>query len=78
MSPKLGLLTIAHTVFNNVNATESVADLYISKHPELFEGVGKLKGYQVKLHIDQSVPPVAQPHRRIPFHTRQKLEEELD
>ena len=26
---------------------------------------------------DESVPPVAQPHRRIPFHVRQQLEEQL-
>ena len=32
---------------------------------------------QNKLHIDESIPPVAQPHRRIPFHVRQQLEEQL-
>lgn len=31
----------------------------------------------VKLHIDQSVQPVAQPHRRIPFKTRKKVQAEL-
>ncbi|CAB3978770.1 Hypothetical predicted protein [Paramuricea clavata] len=33
---------------------------------------------QVHLHIDPSVPPVTQPHRRIPFHLRKKLDTELD
>ncbi|XP_072018807.1 uncharacterized protein [Amphiura filiformis] len=42
-----------------------------------FEGIGKLKGTQAKLHIDDSVVPVAQPHRRIPFHTRKKVEAEV-
>ena len=32
---------------------------------------------EVKLHIDSSVPPVAQPARRIPFHFRKKVEQEL-
>ena len=43
----------------------------------MFTGLGKLKDFQVKLHIDESIPPVAQPHRRIPFHVRQQLEEQL-
>ena len=42
------------------------------KFPKVFEGLGKLKGYQLKLHQDDSVPPVAQPLRRIPFSRRQK------
>ena len=36
-----------------------------------------MKGYQIKLHIDESVPPVAQPHRRVLFHVHQQLEEQL-
>ena len=43
----------------------------------MFTGLGKLKDFQVKLHIDESIPPVAQPHRRKPFHVRQQLEEQL-
>ena len=31
----------------------------------------------MKLHIDENVPPVAQPHRRVPFHVRKQLEEQL-
>ena len=45
----------------------------------IFNGIGKLKGVEVKLHIDQSVPPpVAQRARRIPFHMRKKVAKELD
>lgn len=32
-----------------------------------FSGFGKLKGFQVGLHIDKSIKPIAQPHRRIPL-----------
>ena len=32
---------------------------------------------QNKLHIDESIPSVAQPHMRIPFQVRQQLEEQL-
>ena len=29
------------------------------------------------MHIDEEVPHVAQPHRRVPFHVRKQLEEQL-
>ena len=47
------------------------------KFPKVFEGLGKLKGYQLKLHQDDSIPPVAQPLRRIPFSRRQKVTAKL-
>ena len=50
----------------------------MKNHSQLFEGVGKLKNFQLKLHIDQNVTPVQQPIRRIPFHSREKIETELD
>ncbi|KAK3728358.1 hypothetical protein QZH41_011397, partial [Actinostola sp. cb2023] len=40
--------------------------------------IGQLKDYEVKLHIDPDVKPVAQPHRRVPFHLRAKVEEEIN
>ena len=47
------------------------------KFPKVFEGLGKLKGYQLKFHQDDSVPPVAQPLHRIPFSRRQKVTSKL-
>ena len=56
-----------------------------SKHENLFNefahifaGIGDLKDFAVKLHIDPSVPPVAQPVRRIPFHMRKKVSDALE
>ena len=37
----------------------------------LYEGVGLLKDFSVKLHIDDSVLPVAKPHRRIPINLQE-------
>nr|XP_039263174.1 uncharacterized protein K02A2.6-like [Styela clava] len=37
-------------------------------------GLGKLKNFQLKLNIDDSVNPVHQKHRRVPFKMRQKVE----
>jgi hypothetical protein len=48
------------------------------KFPKCFEGVGKLKDFQLKIPIDESVKPVIQPIRRIPFHLLEKLDRKLD
>jgi hypothetical protein len=55
------------------NVTDRVA-----RHKALFEGIGKLKGYKMKLHIDPQVRPVAQSVRRTAFSLRGKIEEKLD
>ena len=34
----------------------------------------QLANHQVELHIDKTVQPVAQRHRRIPFHLGQQAE----
>lgn len=39
---------------------------------------GKLKDFQLKLHIKDNVKPVAQPVRRLPFGLRDKVDERLD
>ena len=57
--------------------SKSIADQLCAGNPQLFQGIGKLKGGKVKLEIDTQVKPVAQPHRRIPFHMRKKVEQEL-
>lgn len=48
------------------------------KYPKLCNGVGKLSDLEIKLHLDQNVQPIAQKHRRIPFHLRQKVDEEIN
>ena len=67
-SQKLGLLTVAGHVVNPAEVTN---------YPTVFEGIGELKEFEVKLHIDENIHPVAQRHRRIPFHQRQKVTAEL-
>ena len=48
-----------------------------AKFPKVFQGLGKLKEYQLKFHIGQDIHPVAQPVRRIPFSRRAKVNEKL-
>ncbi|XP_062580744.1 uncharacterized protein LOC134242659 [Saccostrea cucullata] len=47
------------------------------RYPDLFVGIGKLKDRTVRIHVDESVKPVAQRSRRTPFHLRPKVEAEL-
>ena len=44
-----------------------------AKYPSVFQGIGKLKDYQLKLHIDPSVAPVVQKMRRVPFSVKDKV-----
>ncbi|PFX17850.1 Transposon Ty3-G Gag-Pol polyprotein [Stylophora pistillata] len=44
---------------------------------ECFEGAGKLKGFQAKLHVDTSIKPVAQKLRPPPYGLRDKIEQKL-
>ena len=57
---------------------DMMSDKLVKQYAHVFEGVGKLKGYKVKLHIDNDVKPTAQKHRRIPFHRRKAVETELN
>jgi hypothetical protein len=49
----------------------------LTRYPGIARGVGKLKHQTVKIHVDRSVPPVARKHSRVPFHLRDKVEQEL-
>ena len=72
-SQRLGLVQVAQSVKQQeLNKVESLVENY----RDLFEGLGKLKGFQVRLHVDEDLQPVAQPPR-VPFHVRKKLEEQL-
>ena len=52
---------------------------YVKLFPTVFSGkIGKIKGLLLKLHIDETIRPVAQPHRPIPFHLRAAIEEDIN
>ena len=59
---QLGVLKLGVPVYS-VKSKEAI----MADHKQLFEGVGKLKDFQVKLHVDPDIPAVAQPVRRTPF-----------
>ncbi|CAB3986354.1 Hypothetical predicted protein [Paramuricea clavata] len=39
--------------------------------------LARVKGKEIKLHISNTVAPKQQPQRRIPFHVRKNVEQEL-
>ena len=69
----LGILDIQLHHISNTPMCEQLCRQY----PSVFEGIGKLKGTKVQLHIDTKVTPVEQKARRIPFHLCKKVEHEL-
>ena len=73
----LNLLHIGPFQVNNVDSG-GLESCIREKCEALFTGVGRLKGYELKLHIDESVKPVAQPVRRIPFGLGEKVDKKLD
>ena len=53
-------------------------ELLCNKYNKVFQGLGKLKDREIKFHVDESIVPVAQSPRRIPFHLRDQVAKELD
>ena len=83
----LGILKIISAIAENspkivkksrqANTGDPTIDRLVTRYDKLFHGIGKMKGVKVKLDIDDNVEPVAQKHRRVPFHLRAKVEQEL-
>ena len=49
----------------------------LCKYPDTFNGIGKMKDYEVKIHADPEVKPVAEPPRRIPYHLKDRVDEAI-
>ena len=60
------------------DATDPKNQVYMSKFPSIFTGVGKMKGVKVKYHIDPSVPPKACPKKPVPYHLQARLDKEIE
>ena len=78
-SEELSVLKIGMTVnaCESTNVTDKKAALK-AKYPQVFTGLGKLKNFQLKLHVDESVTPSAQAMQRIPFSRKQKVVDKLE
>ena len=52
---------------------DNVQDI-LAQYPENFQGLGKLKNHQVRLHVDETVKPVCVPPRPLLYHLRDKAQ----
>ena len=62
---------------DNIASVSSETESILRSFQDRFEGLGKLKDFQLKLYVDENVKPVAQPARKIPFKMREKVESKL-
>ena len=76
-SQKLNLIKAVSMVEQPpVNLPPGAPD-FLKDFPSLTSGMGEYKGKPVRIHVDESIKPVAQPHCRIPFHIQKQVEEKL-
>ena len=72
-------LGVLHIGFVQINRLSGGLDSDIrERYSDSFCGIGLLKGYELKLHIADSLRSVAQHVRRIPFGLREKVDKKLD
>ena len=64
-------------VKHEANNCDTIKASIMSQCPEVCTGVGTMKNHKVKLHIDNSIPPVAELARPIPFHLRERFLKEI-
>ena len=65
-------------VIRQVDIEDTVKASIMSQYPEVFTGVGTLKNNKVKLHTDNSIPPVAELARPVPFDLRERFLKEIE
>ena len=90
---ELGIITFNGSSHADLSASDDISDVraaedvlqdtlkseIIRKFPNLSSGrVGKLSNYQVKYHIDETVPPAADAKRSIPYHLQERFDREID
>ena len=70
-------LDLADVKIRNVTSPgDNTKSALMHQYPSVFQGVTKLKDYELKLHIDETVTPVTQTACRIPFHLQKKVSAE--
>lgn len=82
---KLGIITFTpqksasiNEIKINTDSTNPTKLHYLQHYSQAFNGIGTLKNYEVKLHIDSTVKPVAEHPRTIPYHLQHIFNMELE
>ncbi len=74
-SAELGVDPVLQIVNTVDEPYPNFVESYTSKYPEVFSGkIGKLKDFELELHIDRNVKPIQMKPRNIPFHYREKVD----
>ena len=67
---ELGLISLH---IDKLTSKDPAIENIVQKNSKVFSGLGKLKGQKIKLDIDETKTPRAQPQRRVPYHIREKV-----
>ncbi|CAB4035596.1 Retrovirus-related Pol poly [Paramuricea clavata] len=70
-------VNVNRTTTMPISTSSNTSDL-VAKFQHLFTGIGKLKDYKQKLHLDPSLQPVAQKPRLVPFHLRKQVSARIE
>ena len=63
---------------SNLDSKAKQLDYYKAKYPSVFsDKIGELKGFELELHIDESVKPVQSRPRNTPYHLREAIERDI-
>lgn len=78
-SEELGVLkeVVSENACEFKDVTDKKAALK-ANYPQVLTGLSKLKNFKLNLHVDESVTPVAQAMRKIPFSRKQKVVDKLE
>ena len=60
-----------------INRNADIVNELKQRFHNVFTGIGKHKFRKITLNVDENVPPIVQPVRRIPFAKREKLDDVL-
>ena len=60
------------------NSSRGNIDSILHKYKERFEGLEKLKNFELKLYTDRDIQPVAQPASKMPFKMQEQMKNKLN
>ena len=72
-SKAFGILTLPTAEKIVYSTHKDVKAAVQRKFPEVFTGIGTLRDYEAKIHVNPAVTPVAQKPRRVPFALQDKV-----
>ena len=67
---------VLQTTTRNTKLNPSTQQV-INKYQDIFKGISTLKNFKPQLHINKNITPVQKPRCRLPYHTKQKVSDEL-